>query len=87
MSGRAAFGADTTLPTFASRYPGNDQRICEIEIAGQPEIDRAVAAASEAFEAWAETPAVERGAILRRAARLLRDRNQELAELERNECG
>ena len=104
MSGRAAFGADTTLPTqksyingeyvsnqdgatFASRYPGNDQRICEIEIAGQPEIDRAVAAASEAFEAWAETPAVERGAILRRAARLLRDRNQELAELETLDTG
>ena len=73
--------------TFETRHPGNDQRICEIEIAGQAEVDRAVAAASAAFEAWSETPAVERGAILRRAATLLRERNQELAELETLDTG
>jgi betaine-aldehyde dehydrogenase len=73
--------------TFETRHPGNDQRICEIEVAGQAEVDRAVAAASAAFEAWSETPAVERGAILRRAATLLRERNQELAELETLDTG
>jgi len=73
--------------TFETRHPGNDKRICEIEIAGQAEVDRAVAAASAAFEAWSETPAVERGAILRRAATLLRERNQELAELETLDTG
>ncbi len=73
--------------TFASRHPGNDQPICEVEIAGQPEIDKAVAAASDAFQSWSETPAAERGAILRRAAGLLRERNQELAELETLDTG
>jgi len=73
--------------TFETRHPGNDQPICEVEIAGQSEIDKAVAAASAAFESWSETPAAERGAILRRAAELLRKRNRELAELETLDTG
>ncbi len=38
--------------TFETRHPGNDKQICEIEVAGQHEVDGAVKAASEAFEAW-----------------------------------
>ena len=73
--------------TFDTRHPGTDQVICEVEIAGQHEVDNAVRAASDAFESWSETPAAERGAILRRAAGLLRERNQELAELETLDTG
>jgi len=73
--------------TFETRHPGNDKPICEVEIAAQPEIDSAVRAASDAFESWSGTPAAERGAILRRAAGLLRERNQELAELETLDTG
>jgi len=73
--------------TFETRHPGNDKPICDIEVAGQSEIDRAVDAARDAFESWSETPAAERGAILRRAAGLLRERNQELAELETLDTG
>jgi len=73
--------------TFETRHPGNDQPICAVEISGQHEVDRAVSAASDAFESWSGTPAVERGAILRRAAGLLRERNQELAELETLDTG
>ena len=73
--------------TFETRHPGNDRPICEVEIAGQHEVDKAVRAASDAFESWPQTPAAERGAILRRAAGLLRERNQELAELETLDTG
>ena len=73
--------------TFETRHPGNDKQICEIEVAGQHEVDSAVKAASEAFEAWSQTPAAERGEILRRAAGILRARNQELAELETLDTG
>ena len=73
--------------TFTTYYPGDGHAICEVEIAGQPEIDAAVAAAKAAFAGWAATPAAERGAILRRAAAILRERNQELAELETLDTG
>jgi betaine-aldehyde dehydrogenase len=73
--------------TFETRHPGNDNVICEIEKAGQAEVDAAVAAAKAAFAGWSQTPAAERGAILRRAATLLRERNDELAELETLDTG
>jgi betaine-aldehyde dehydrogenase len=73
--------------TFETRHPGNDRVICEVESAGLPEVDKAVAAARKAFESWSQTPAAERGAILRRAAKMLRERNDELAELETLDTG
>ena len=84
---RGAYIASTSGKTFKTRHPGNDNVICEIEEAGQAEIDEAVAAAREAFEPWSQTPAAERGEILRRAARILRERNGELAELETLDTG
>jgi betaine-aldehyde dehydrogenase len=73
--------------TFVTRHPGNDQPICEVETAGEPEVNAAVAAARAAFEGWSTTRAVERGNILRRAAKLLRERNDELAALETLDTG
>ena len=73
--------------TFQSRHPGTGHVICDVEIADNHLIDAAVASAHAAFAAWSETPAAERGAILRRAAARLRERNQELAELETLDSG
>ncbi len=73
--------------TFETRHPGNDRVICEVETAGQREVDAAVTAATAAFEPWSRTPAAERGEILRRAAKILRERNTELAELETLDTG
>ncbi|NNC98630.1 MAG: betaine-aldehyde dehydrogenase [Gammaproteobacteria bacterium] len=81
------FVANQSGETFTTRYPGDDHVICEIETAGQPETDAAVAAARDAFAAWSTTPAAVRGDILRRAATILRERNQELAELETLDTG
>lgn len=79
--------ANQSGETFANYYPGSGEKICDIEIAGQAEVNAAVAAAKQAFETWSQVPAVERGNILRRAAQILRDRNQELAELETLDTG
>jgi len=79
--------SSTSGHSFATRHPGNDDVICHVELAGPTEVDKAVAAAKAAFAGWSETPPVERGAILRRAAALLRERNAELAELETLDTG
>jgi acyl-CoA reductase-like NAD-dependent aldehyde dehydrogenase len=49
--------ANTGGETFETRHPGNDRVICEIEQAGPPEVDKAIAAALTAFDSWAQTPA------------------------------
>ncbi len=72
---------------FVTRHPGNDRVICEVEVAGPDEVDAAVQSAREAFQSWSQTPAAQRGEILRRAAALLRSRNRELAELETLDTG
>jgi betaine-aldehyde dehydrogenase len=53
-----------------------------VAIASQTDIDRAVESARRSFAAWAATPAAERGRVLRRAAELLRQRNDDLARIE-----
>ena len=73
--------------TFQTLHPGTGHVICDVEIADHHLVDAAVASAHAAFAAWSETPAAERGAILRRAAALLREKNQELAELETLDSG
>lgn len=73
--------------TFQTRHPGTGHVICDVETADGHLVDAAVASARAAFAAWSAMPVAERGAILRRAAALLRDRNQELAELETLDTG
>ena len=82
-----AFLDSTSGQSFATRHPGNDDVICHVELAGPAEVDKAVSAAKAAFDDWSQTPAAERGAILRRAATILRERNDELAELETLDTG
>ncbi len=77
----------TSGKSFPVRHPGNDEVICHVETAGAVEVDAAVKAAKRAYASWSKMPAAERGAILRRAAALLRERNDELAELETLDTG
>lgn len=79
--------ASTSGETFTTRFPGNDKVVCEIETAGQAEVDAAVASAREAFGGWSAMSAAERGEILLRAGKILRERNEELAELETLDTG
>jgi betaine-aldehyde dehydrogenase len=68
--------------TFATINPTNGREICRVQCAGEADVERAVAAAAKGFAIWSAMTGTERGRILNRAARLLRERNRELAELE-----
>ena len=72
---------------FDNINPATGAVLCEVEQAGSPEVDKAVAAAKRAFPAWAATPAVERRTILMRAAALIRQATDELARLESLDVG
>ncbi|WP_454684301.1 betaine-aldehyde dehydrogenase [Ancylobacter moscoviensis] len=73
--------------TFETRNPATGEVLAEIEIAGEPEVEAAVAAARQGQKRWAAMTGAERGRILKRAAELLRARNDELARLETLDTG
>jgi betaine-aldehyde dehydrogenase len=73
--------------TFTSINPATGAVLAEIEIAGEAEIERAVAAAGKGQAAWAAMTGAERGRVLKRVADLLRARNDELARLETLDTG
>ncbi|HET9977530.1 MAG TPA: betaine-aldehyde dehydrogenase [Burkholderiaceae bacterium] len=80
------------LPTasgerFDNLNPATGELLCRVEQAGPAEVDLAVAAAQRGFEAWSQLNGAERGRVLQRAALLLRERNDELAELEVRDTG
>ncbi len=56
-----------------------DQTVGEVLIGGDDEVDRALSAAHEARDAWADTPADERAEYLLEVADLMRERRDELA--------
>jgi 1-pyrroline-5-carboxylate dehydrogenase len=74
-------GDDITLKeTFASTNPANPKQVVGVFPKGDAALaDRAIAAASEQFEAWKRVPAYERADILFRAADIMRRRRLELA--------
>ena len=77
----------TSGETFTSVNPATAQLHATIDQASQADVDLAVANAQAGFALWSAMAPVERSRILRRAAQLLRDRNDELAELEVRDTG
>jgi aldehyde dehydrogenase (NAD+) len=73
--------------TFESVVPATGETIGTFPRSGAEDVDRAVAAAKEAFEEWRLVPAPERGSILLRFARLLEDEKAELTDLMSREMG
>lgn len=59
--------------------PATERANGAVSLASAEDLDDAVTAAAAARRAWGATPATERGAILQRAAALLRERTQEIA--------
>lgn len=68
--------------TFPTTNPATGEVLSEVQVAGEADVDEAVAAAREAQREWAATSGSARGAYLQRAAGLLRERAEALAELE-----
>ena len=63
------------------------ERLAALPVAGPAEVEAAVAAARAAQPAWAALAGAERARILRRAAEILRARNDQLAVLETRDTG
>ena len=68
--------------TFETLNPATGEVICTVQQAGAEDVEAAVASAREGFARWSAMSGSERGRILGETARLLRARNDELAQLE-----
>jgi betaine-aldehyde dehydrogenase len=72
---------------FASINPATGEVLGYVTAAGSAEVNAAVRAAQKAQPGWGAMTGTERARVLRRAADILRSRNQELAELETRDTG
>jgi betaine-aldehyde dehydrogenase len=78
---------DAAGRAFQSIYPATGEVIAELHAATPAIVEQAVSVAREAQKEWARRKPVERGRVLRRAADLLRERNEALAHLETLDTG
>ncbi|MDZ4135373.1 MAG: aldehyde dehydrogenase family protein, partial [Paracoccaceae bacterium] len=82
-----AYLEDTDGAEIEVIYPGDGSVIARLHEATPAVIDAALAAALRAQKAWAAMRPVDRGRILRRAADIIRDCGEALAELETIDTG
>src|SRR5690554_7477503 len=68
-------------------YPATGEVIARLHAATPHIIEQAISAAAEAQLEWARMRPADRGRILRRAADLLRERNEEISHLETLDTG
>jgi aldehyde dehydrogenase (NAD+) len=69
--------------SFKTVNPATEEVLSEIASAGPADVDRAVAAAREAYDTvWGPMPGAQRAKFLFRIARLVQERSRELAVLE-----
>jgi len=73
--------------TFESRDPATGELVGVFPLSATEDMDRAVAAAKQAWESWRLVPAPKRAEILFRVAQLLVERKDELTELMVREMG
>jgi acyl-CoA reductase-like NAD-dependent aldehyde dehydrogenase len=67
--------------------PATEEVIAEVPSAGGDEVDRAVTAASQAFERWRDLAPSDRARLLRRMASLIEEQGEDLARLETANVG
>jgi acyl-CoA reductase-like NAD-dependent aldehyde dehydrogenase len=75
-----------TIPVF---NPSTEEQIAEVVDSSQATVDAAVARARETFESgvWRKLPAAHRADVLFRAAAIIKERTDELAEIEGRDNG
>ncbi|HEY4688863.1 MAG TPA: aldehyde dehydrogenase family protein [Anaerolineae bacterium] len=73
--------------TFPSINPANEDVVADVARSDARDVDAAVEAAVQAYEAWRLTPAPKRGEILFRIGQLLLERKEALARLLTREMG
>lgn len=73
--------------SFVNFSPGTGQKICDVQIASSEDIDRAVQSAKEAFPLWSKMSGAARGRVLWKAAQIIREQAEYLAQVESLDCG
>src|SRR5215831_2311164 len=73
--------------TFETTSPADGELLGVFPKSGADDVDRAVAAAKEAFESWRLVPAPKRGEILFRFAALVAEHKAALTDLMSHEMG
>jgi aldehyde dehydrogenase (NAD+) len=77
------FGPAADGRQFPTINPATEEPLARVALAGQPDVDRAVAAARAAYQrVWGPMPGAERAKYLYRIARILQERAREFAVLE-----
>ena len=80
VDGEFSGGEGGTLKTV---NPADEEVLAEVAVAGEADVDRAVAAARRAYETtWGPMPGRDRAKYLFRIARIVQERSRELAVLE-----
>src|SRR5712692_2506543 len=72
---------------FPTVNPANEEVLSEVVEADEVDVDRAVAAASKAFERWSSLRPAQRARYIFRIARLIQERSRELAVVETMDGG
>lgn len=72
---------------FDKLAPHHGRVICRVARSRAADVESAIAAASKAQPAWAETPPVQRGTILHDVCNLLHDRREDVARVVALETG
>ncbi|MBB5797829.1 gamma-aminobutyraldehyde dehydrogenase [Streptomyces caelestis] len=85
IAGRLSRG--TSGRTHAVVDPASGEEVLRYELAGTADVDRAVAAAREAFPGWAGATPGERSDALHRFAAVLADHAEDFARAESLQCG
>ncbi|MDE1917000.1 MAG: NAD-dependent succinate-semialdehyde dehydrogenase [Sphingomonadales bacterium] len=81
---RVTMGARDSHPVL---NPATGEVLAHVPLATAEDLDRALAAAERGFRRWRKTPAQDRAAVLQGAARLLRERVEEIARIATLEQG
>ena len=79
--------ASASGATFDKRRPQDDRVIAKVARGGRDDVALALDAAAAAAPEWARWPVPKRGAVLGRAAQLLREREKEFGEIVQQETG
>ncbi len=73
--------------THAVINPATGEKLGELPLAGPADLDRALEAAARGFAMWRDAPAAQRAGVLQGAARLLLERQEEIARIATMEQG
>lgn len=77
----------TSGKSFSNINPATNREINKVEVASKADVEKAIDSSKKGFAVWSKMSGTERGRILKKAAGILRKRNDELAAIEVADTG